>query len=218
MKPKVQQKTKEAPLFYLCGPMTGLPGYNYDEFNRIATRLRKIGYNVVNPAENFGGSATEERSLYLRAAVAQVAAADGVVVLKGWEDSRGARLEVALAREIGIPVINESTMQTAHAEPIAETVLQEAQRLVHGDRGAAYGHPLDDYSRTAKIWSAIIGAEVTPEQAILCMIGVKLSRECNKHKRDNLTDTCGYAECLSMVHDERLRRQDKTSSKEVPNG
>ncbi len=80
-----------------------------------------------------------------------------------------------------------------------ETILQEAQRLVYGDRGADYGHPLDDYSRTAALWSAIVGHPVTAEQAILCMIAVKISRQVNKPKRDNLTDIAGYAECLHRV-------------------
>lgn len=87
-----------------------------------------------------------------------------------------------------------------------ETILQEAQRLVHGDRGAAYGHPLDDFSRTATIWSAILGAPVTAEQVGLCMIGVKISRQCNSPKRDNMTDAAGYAATVQMVVEERDRR------------
>jgi len=31
------------------------------------------------------------------------------------------------------------------------------------------------------------------------MIGVKISRECNKPKRDNRIDIAGYAEALDMV-------------------
>lgn len=89
---------------------------------------------------------------------------------------------------------------------MTETTLQEAQRLVHGDRGEAYGHPLDDMSRTAKMWAAILGVPVSAEQVALCMIAVKISRQCNKPKRDNVVDIAGYAECLQMVVDERERR------------
>jgi hypothetical protein len=39
---------------------------------------------------------------------------------------------------------------------VSETILEEAQRLVHGDRGAAYGHPYDDYLCTAAFWRAAI--------------------------------------------------------------
>jgi hypothetical protein len=38
------------------------------------------------------------------------------------------------------------------------------------------------------------------------MVAVKLSREVNKHKRDNLTDAAGYAECASMVADRQGKK------------
>lgn len=85
-------------------------------------------------------------------------------------------------------------------------MLMEAQRLVHGARGADYGPPLDDFSRTAAMWSAILGVPVTAEQVGLCMIAVKLSRLCNSMKRDSLVDIAGYAEAVQMVIDERARR------------
>ena len=89
-----------------------------------------------------------------------------------------------------------------------EVTLQgRALGLVHGDRGGSYGHPLDDYTRTAKLWSAILGVYVTAEQALLCMIAVKISRECHRHKDDNLIDLVGYAECLSMAIQERAKRE-----------
>lgn len=89
-----------------------------------------------------------------------------------------------------------------------ETILEEAQRLVHGERQAAYGHPLDDFTRTGRLWAAILGIrEVTPQQVGLCMIAVKLSRQCNAPKRDNMTDAAGYAATVQMVVDERIRRE-----------
>ncbi len=88
------------------------------------------------------------------------------------------------------------------AAQVDETILQEAQRLVHGDRGADYGHPVHDFTRTGRIWSAILDLdEVTPQQVALCMIGVKMSREVNRPKRDNRTDIAGYAETLDMVEE-----------------
>lgn len=95
----------------------------------------------------------------------------------------------------------------------SETVLQEAQRLVYGDRQAAYGHPYDDYSRTGRIFSAVIdgwlrqqpGFENIPRvpdmpapTACLLMVGVKMSREVNAPKRDNRTDGAGYFACVDL--------------------
>ena len=89
---------------------------------------------------------------------------------------------------------------------MSESILEEAQRLVHGDRQSAYGHPLDDFTRTAAIWSAILEVPVTAEQVGLCMIGVKISRQCNAPRRDNMTDAAGYAATVQMVVEERDRR------------
>ncbi len=91
-----------------------------------------------------------------------------------------------------------------------KSVLAEAESLVHGNRNADYGHPLQDFSRTAKMWSAILGCEVTAEQVGLCMIAVKISRHCNKAKLDNLVDIAGYAETLNMVHCARHEVKDIT--------
>lgn len=90
---------------------------------------------------------------------------------------------------------------------IEETVAQEADRIIHGARNGTYGHPLDDMGRTAKMWAVILGIdEVTPEQVALCMMALKISRQVNRHHRDNLVDACGYAGTIEMMHEERKRR------------
>jgi len=86
-------------------------------------------------------------------------------------------------------------------ESVEKSILEEAQALVGGDRGNNYGHPIIDFSRSAKIWASILDTEVSPQQVGLCMIGVKLSRECNEHKRDNLIDIAGYALTVQMIED-----------------
>ena len=86
-----------------------------------------------------------------------------------------------------------------------KTILQEAQRLVHGPRQASYGHPFEDFSRTGRIWGAILGLpNIPPDKVALCLIGVKISRETNASKRDNRVDMAGYAEALDLVR----QRQD----------
>lgn len=88
-----------------------------------------------------------------------------------------------------------------------QSILQEAQGLVHGDRGNSYGHPYLDFKRSSMIATAILldklkpGMSVEPEDIPLIMQGVKISREVNKPQRDNRTDGAGYWETLDMVWD-----------------
>lgn len=86
-------------------------------------------------------------------------------------------------------------------------ILEEANSLVNGARQGDYGHPLDDFTRTAKMWGAILGHEVTAEQVGLCMCAVKISRQVNRPKRDNLVDLSGYALTVDMVIEEKARRK-----------
>lgn len=84
-----------------------------------------------------------------------------------------------------------------------ESVLEEAQRIVMGERESAYKHPYDCFTRIAKLWDAILGVPITAEQVALMMIALKISRQCEGNKRDNITDICGYAFCLQRVIDRR---------------
>lgn len=195
---------------YVAGPMRGYPLYNFPAFDEAAARFRALHWDVVNPAELDRAIGVNEYTDplpdgFLRGAMERdltaICGCDAIALLPGWERSSGVAVELALAKLLGLAIYDAAT-----GKPYSETAVQEAQRLVHGDRGDSYGHPLDDYTKTAALWSVILGTDVTPEKAILCMVAVKVSREMHKPKRDNRVDICGYAECLQMVHDERARR------------
>lgn len=91
------------------------------------------------------------------------------------------------------------------------SILEEAHRLTHGPRNADYGHPLDDYTRTASIVSALLThklkAPLTAHEMALAMCCVKLSREMNAQKRDNLVDLAGYAWVARACLEESARRK-----------
>lgn len=193
---------------YLAGPMRGYPRYNVDTFYAAAERLRADGHHVWSPAEHDvatgfdpdgpldGFSLTEA----MRWDIGRVLRAEAVVVLPGWRQSEGCGLEVAVARAVDTPVLAYPDLAPVRPEPVT----MEARRLVHGARQAAYGHPADDFTRTGRMWGAILGIpDVAPETVGLCMAAVKISREVNSHARDNLVDLCGYAETISLVHDRK---------------
>lgn len=88
---------------YCAGPMSGYPDWNFPAFHAAASNLRAAGFAVSNPADN-GVVDGWEWSDYLRLALSQMLVCDGVAVLAGRHDSRGAQLEVYLAHALGMPV------------------------------------------------------------------------------------------------------------------
>ena len=89
---------------YISGPMTGLPDLNYPAFRTEATLWRANGHEAVNPAE-LEGPDDEAWEWYLKRDLKALLDCDAVVLLPGWEASRGANLEVHVARALGMEVI-----------------------------------------------------------------------------------------------------------------
>jgi nucleoside 2-deoxyribosyltransferase len=95
---------------YIAGPMSGHPELNFPAFHAEATRLRALGFDVVNPAEinadpNAGWHAC------MRDDIAQLVRCDGIARLPGWEASRGARIEVGLATSLEMHVVDAADIQ-----------------------------------------------------------------------------------------------------------
>ena len=115
---------------YLAGPMRGIPEFNFPAFHAAAARLRDLGHVVFNPAEkdierwgtiaaggNTTGSEDElETKLGLKKGEAIriclgddlewiCAHADGIAMLPGWQNSKGALAEKATAEALGLKVI-----------------------------------------------------------------------------------------------------------------
>lgn len=199
---------------YLAGPMTGIAFYNFPAFDAHKAKWIADGQDVTSPADitrelwreryereydpatdaaDWGDAIVCEM---FKRDLAAVCDADAIALLPGWRKSKGANLELAVARALGKKVYDSATLL-----PLAdESALEEAQRLVHGDRGASYGHPIDDYTRTGRMWGAILGIpDIDPRVCCLMMGAVKISREVNAPKRDNRVDLAGYAECAQMV-------------------
>lgn len=73
-----------------------------------------------------------------------------------------------------------------------ESLCQEAERIIGGDRKQDYGDYSIEAKKLAQLWSAITGKEILPRHVSLMMAGLKLLRQSNKPKRDNLVDAIGY--------------------------
>ena len=82
---------------------------------------------------------------------------------------------------------------------VRESILQEADRIVNGDRQADYSDPVENFKHIAAIASAIRKKEFTAEDCCVVLMAVKLAREQFKHKRDSLVDLAGYTEILHQI-------------------
>lgn len=89
---------------YIAGPMTGLPEFNKPAFMVAEKYLGQEGFEVINPAHNHG----EDWNDYMRQSLHQVATADGLYMLEGWRQSKGANLEHKIAQELGLVIRYES--------------------------------------------------------------------------------------------------------------
>ena len=81
------------------------------------------------------------------------------------------------------------------------TITKEAEKIVAGARQGDYGTPERSLEDIAKIWSVIFKKEITKEQVALCMVGLKVARECANHKTDNLVDIIGYTIILDEFYE-----------------
>lgn len=91
---------------YISGPITGMPDLNFPAFHEAAAALRAAGYTVTNPAEldaqDAGKTLTWEQ--YMRRDIVALMACDGIAVLPGWRESKGASLETTIAYRLEMPV------------------------------------------------------------------------------------------------------------------
>ena len=98
-------------------------------------------------------------------------------------------------------ILSEDRIKVGDKDP---TILEEANGLIYGPRQDMYGHPFLDFTRSGRMWGAIIGElkpgeDVSPEKVGLCMVATKISREVNRPKRDNIVDMAGYAGCVDRI-------------------
>jgi hypothetical protein len=98
-------------MVFVAGPYRGANEWevtqNIRRAEALALELWRVGLAVICPHKNtayFGGADRDD--IWLAGGLEMVRRSDAVVCTPDWEKSIGARSEVALAEELGIPVFN----------------------------------------------------------------------------------------------------------------
>lgn len=89
---------------YLSGPMQGLPEHNVPAFNRAAETLRALGHEVMNPGEHQNEARRDLKPVFLSYCEYIIHRADMLVILPGWENSKGVAAEKALAEVFNLEI------------------------------------------------------------------------------------------------------------------
>ena len=99
---------------YIAGPMSGVQDWNFPAFFEAERQLLELGHEVINPAHNDG--ATYEEALasanagkhswnwYMRRDLTNLITCDAVCLLPDWKSSKGASLEVNVAKSLDMPL------------------------------------------------------------------------------------------------------------------
>ncbi|MDE2020862.1 MAG: DUF4406 domain-containing protein [Patescibacteria group bacterium] len=124
MEPGISFETKSR-IAYLAGPMTGKPFFNFPEFFRMAFFLRQKGYEVWSPAEHDTAAhglfwmhapngdpkeiptrfkAPSYREVLLWDLLILMTKCNRIVLLPGWQKSKGACVEREVAILCGLEI------------------------------------------------------------------------------------------------------------------
>ena len=108
---------KKPKKVFLSGPMTGYPGYNFQRFNLAEKQLADAGIECVNPV-HICKKYKEEHVLANKTVFDKMIAekqeaerkCDAILLLDGWQMSKGVRLELKIALEMDMQIFLEEDL------------------------------------------------------------------------------------------------------------
>jgi hypothetical protein len=86
-----------------------------------------------------------------------------------------------------------------------ESVLQEAERIINGQRRTDYGGAKASFERIAGLFSAYLGIGIDAHDVAMLMVLLKVARSKQgimnngEPQRDSLVDIAGYAGCSEKI-------------------
>jgi hypothetical protein len=115
---------KKPQTIYIAGPMRGYPEFNFPAFDCAKEYLEGKGWEVISPAdldrqmgiEGIGKIGNEVfppdvLKQFVKQDVEAIQKCDAIYMLQGWQNSKGARAEKALAEWLGLKIIEEGDLE-----------------------------------------------------------------------------------------------------------
>lgn len=103
------------PTFYIAGPMTGYPEFNFPKFDEAAAYLETLRYGYINPADIDRQQGFDEKGLtgneplsdaqrqqFARNDLGSLLQVTAILLLPGWQESTGASNEAMVASWLGL--------------------------------------------------------------------------------------------------------------------
>ena len=104
---------------YISAPITG---YDLKErrkyFDTIETALNNVGCKAVNPLKGVSDNISHEAAM--RRDIEMLLRCDMVLAMDGWNTSPGCMLEIGVARQCGIFVLNKDIFDIGFAKALNE--------------------------------------------------------------------------------------------------
>lgn len=118
---------------YISGPISGMENLNIESFNNAEIELKKLGFNTVNPHNIVKGNKevdllvmqmTETKNpsviesnkreiwnICMKLDIKELLDCNCVAVLRGWQTSKGATVEILIAQKLGLKVFYAETLE-----------------------------------------------------------------------------------------------------------
>ena len=95
---------ESAKHIYISGKVTGIENKAYELFEQAEIKLKNSGYLVCNPMKINHDYHDKSWESYMKLAIKNMLDCDEIYMLKNYTSSKGALLELAIAKELGIKI------------------------------------------------------------------------------------------------------------------
>lgn len=94
---------------YISGAITNNPNFK-EQFEVAEELLKNAGHEVINPAKNQGYTYRE----YINIGLFELMHCEAIYMLKGYEESVGAKLELEYAKAVGLAIWYQMNIKHYH--------------------------------------------------------------------------------------------------------